>query len=206
MDMGLRPGTPEYQAKVAESFNSDIDKKLAQIQNATTGLSLREANLKLAQSQAAKLTPTEIKIKNDLEDRVNSGSNALPMLKRALELNSNSFDNSTVDTVRRKALEVIGSNDPKLVNTKEMENLLSSQGIGQLKSTFGGNPTEGERKALLDLQGMGAKSKDERAVIIKNAVNLAIRRLEQNKNRLNEISSGKYRIADDTSTPQNSGE
>ena len=37
--------------------------------------------------------------------------------------------------------------------TVELHNIVATNAVEQLKAVFGGNPTEGERKILIDLQG-----------------------------------------------------
>ena len=112
-------------------------------------------------------------------------------------MNPNTFDTSVPDTVQRKALELSGSKDEKLKNTRLLENLLSEQALEKLRTTFGGNPTEGERGILLQLQGIGAKSKEERKDIIMHAYQALKDKKAMHIKRLNEINQGLYR----TTTP-----
>ena len=83
--------------------------------------------------------------------------------------------------------------DPKLLNTRTQENLLAKSAVNKLRVAFGGNPTEGERKILLDLEGIGAKSKEERKVIMQNAFTALQRARQNHAKRLNEINQGLYR-------------
>jgi hypothetical protein len=90
-------------------------------------------------------------------------------------------------------LEAAGSKDKKLLNTRELENLLGEQALAKLKATFGGAPTEGERQALLDLQGMGAKSIQERGQIMKKIFRVLRDNRARQRKRLNDINAGLYR-------------
>lgn len=186
VDEGLRPGTAAFKARVAEIAQTGVDAKLAQINATLAGIQLRERESK-------KLTATEVKLKTDTEDTIAAADSALGMISKAYKLNPNTFDASLVDSIQRKALEAAGSKDPKLLATREMENLLGEQAIAKLRAAFGGNPTEGERKILLDLQGIGAKSVEERAAILRNAYSSLKAKRERESRRLRDINAGIYR-------------
>jgi hypothetical protein len=208
-DEGLVPGTPQFQARVREISELAVEKANAQIQATVAGMSVAAANLALGQArftqqqtEARRLTPGEVKLKTETEDSVAAADSAMRALKQAYQLNPNTFDASLPDMAQRKILEAAGSKDPKLVATRTMENLLAGQALEQLKTTFGAAPTEGERKILLDLQGIGAKSKGERAIIMRNAFKSLQSARERHQKRLNEINQGLYR---DVGTPAAGG-
>lgn len=186
VDEGLTPGTPEYQKRVREIQQTGVDARLAQVNVALAGLQLRE-------KEATKLTPGEVKLKAETEDDVSAADSALDMLKRAYALNPKTFDASLGDTIQRKALEAAGSKDPKVIATRELDNLLGQQALAKLRTAFGGNPTEGERKIMLELQGIGAKSIEERAIVIRNAYSALKARRDSQQRRLNDIKAGAYR-------------
>ena len=186
-DEGLRPGTPEFRKRVSEIVQTGVDARLAQVNATLMGLQLR-------QTESQRLTPAEVKLKTETEDVLSAADSGMKMLAQAYKLNPNTFDASLVDSLQRKALEAAGSKDPKLINTRELENLLGEQAISKLKVAFGGNPTEGERKILLDLQGIGAKSIEERARILRNAYASLKGRRERQAARLREINAGTYRV------------
>ena len=204
-DEGLKPGTKEFQNRVSEIAQTSVDAKLAQITATMAGMSVAQANQTLAlqkfenqKAQQSKLSPAEMKLKTEVEDILTSTDQAMSDLKRAYQLNPNTFDSSLADVVQRKILEQTNSKDPKVLATREQNNLLSKSAVGKLKTAFGGNPTEGERKILLDLEGIDAKSKEERATIMRNSYMALKTRREKEQKRLNEISQGLYR---DTSAP-----
>lgn len=204
-DEGLKVGTPEFKARVAEIAQTSVDAKLAQVNATLAGMSVQQANQLLAiqkfenlKSQQAKLGPAEMKLKTEVEDILTSTDQAMLDLKRAYQLNPNTFDTSLGDVAQRKVLETAGSKDPKVIATREQTNLLSKSAVGKLKTAFGGNPTEGERKILLDMEGIDAKSKEERAIIMRNSYMALKARREREQKRLNEINQGLYR---DTSAP-----
>jgi len=199
-DEGLVPGTPSYQKRVSEIADLNVERQIALINASLSGISAAQANLALAQNkfdftkqQSTKLSPGELKLKTDTEDVLNQSDQALGDLKQAYALNPNTFDNSIADLAQRKLLEAAGSQDPKLLNTRTQENLLAKTAVNKLRVAFGGNPTEGERKILLDLEGIGAKSKEERKAIMQNAFTALQRTRQNHAKRLNEINQGLYR-------------
>jgi hypothetical protein len=141
-----------------------------------------------------------VKLKSEAENALAGLDSSIAALQKAYKLNPNTFDASLMDKAQRKLLEETGSKDPKVQNTREMENLLSSGAVEKLKASFGGNPTEGERAILLSLEGLESKSKEERAKIMKNTyIKLKAVRAARQK-RLSEISSGLYRNTGEAET------
>lgn len=206
-DEGLVPGTAEYQARVAKIAENNVGQQLDKINATLANVTVAQANQALQQQkfqfqekQATKLTPAEVKMKSEAEDALTGLDSSIASLKKAYTLNPNTFDASLMSKAQRKLLEETGSKDPKVQNTREMENLLSSGAVEKLKASFGGNPTEGERDILLSLEGLGAKSIEERAKIMKNTYTKlkAVRAARQK--RLNEISSGLYRNTGEADT------
>lgn len=199
-DEGLKPGTPEFQKRVGQIAEQNVEKQGVAIQAAIAGMTVAQANLALQRdkydlekTKAAKLTPKEVELKTEAENNVANMSQALKDLKEAYRLNPNTFDGSVADKTQRFVLENAGSEDPKVLATRTQENLLGKQGLAKLRATFGGNPTEGERAILLQLEGINSKSKAERASIMKNAYAALKTRHEREQKRLNEINQGLYR-------------
>ena len=204
-DEGLKPGTPEFQKRVGQIADMNVEKQMASINATLANMSVAQANQALAQQkfgfqqeQAAKLTAPEMKLKTDTEDMVAQTQQAMENLKKAYSLNPNTFDASLTDVAQRKVLEAVGSKDTKVQNTREMENLLEKAALSSLKSTFPGAISNDERKALQDVQGLGAKSKEERAKIMQNGYKALKAVDERARKRLNEIKQGQYR---DTGSP-----
>ena len=189
MDMGFAPGTPEYVSKVEEIAQRQAEYQQALIAGSTSQTQQRELD-------AVRLTPTEMKMKNEAEDRVNSLNDALGAIKQAFALNPQTFDGGLGSVFWRTIAENVDPSDPVVKNTRLQQNLLTEQALGRLKATFGNMPTEGERKILLEIQGIGAKSRAERAEIMKRTYFVLMQRLDHEKKRLAEIVSGKYRIVE----------
>ena len=178
VDMGFTPGTPEYNAKVAELTELRMQRELAAL----------EGQLLAQQRMPAAL----INLKSETEDKISSVTQAMADVKEAFELNPNSFSGGALDQLQYIPLATLGSDAPKVVNTRRIENLLGEQALGRLKTTFGAAPTEGERKILMDLQGIGAKSLEERAEIMLRLYDVLDQRRARELRRLDEITSGQY--------------
>jgi len=211
-DEGLRPGTKEFQDRVNAIAQTSVDAKLAQVTATLAGMSVQQANATLAlqkfqnqQEQQTKLTPAEVALKTQTEDMLGSTSQAMEDLKRAYSLNPNTFDASLPDITQRKILEAAGSKDPKLANTREQINLLEKGALAQLKSTFPGAISDAETRTLKELQGINAKSIEERARIMKNAFRALKSIDERSKRRLDEIKRGVYRDTTSSATPTPEG-
>ena len=211
-DEGLKVGTPEFKARVNEIAQTSVDAKLAQVTATLAGMSVQQANANLAiqkfqnlQEQQTKLTPAEVALKTQTEDMLGSTTQAMNDLKRAYELNPNTFDASLPDIAQRKLLETAGSKDPKLANTREQINLLEKGALAQLKSTFPGAISDAETRTLKELQGINAKSIEERGRIMKNAFRALKAIDERSKRRLDEIKRGVYRDTTSSATPTPEG-
>jgi hypothetical protein len=172
---------------------ASINAALSNVAVAKESLNLNQQKFENQKAQQSKLTGPEMTLKTETEDQLGQTEQGISMLKRALELNPNTFDNSLIDSIQYKTLAAAGSKDPKVTNTGELLNLLAKGAISQLKSTFPGAISNEERKALLALQGAEAKNKDERAVIMKAALK-ALQAVEnRSRKRLQQINQGKYR-------------
>jgi hypothetical protein len=201
LDEGLKAGTPEYQKRVQVIGNMNIEARLAQITASLAGVSATAANLALAQEkfqnqkqQQAKLSPAEVTMKKEAEDFIASSKQSLLDLKQAYALNPNSLAGGWLEKGQQFLSEAAGSKDPVIVNTRIINNLLGSQGLAKLKATFGGAPTEGERAILMELEGIGSKTREERAAIIKRTYKVLQDRMAREQARLDQITSGAYRM------------
>jgi hypothetical protein len=74
----------------------------------------------------------------------------------------------------------------------ELDNVVTSQALSQLKAIFGAAPTEGERKILLDIQGSASQPADVRKAIFTRARAAAERRLGFYQQRSKELRGGEF--------------
>lgn len=199
-DEGLQPGTPEFQKRVGQIADANVEKQMAQVNATLANMSVAQANLALnqqkfqnVQAQQAKLTAPEVKLKTETEDSLNSIKGSMGILKRAFDLNKNSMSGSLVDKAARIALESAGSKDPVLLNTQELENLLTDQMISSASEKLKGVLSDSDIKLLSLVSGAKAKNQEERRRIMLNAYGALQRGFEKQQKRINEINQGLYR-------------
>lgn len=154
---------------------------------------------KMPREDAQPLTATDKKAILEADDMVAANENAIVALDQAEKLSDDA--NSGWFAGTRAA---IGNNLPDVMvpdfvsspdssqATTDMDNAIVGQALTSLKAIFGGNPTEGERKILLDLQGSSSMPKAVRKQIIQRAKELAKRRLEFNRQRAAQLRGGDY--------------
>ena len=199
-DEGLVPGTPEFQKRVekiaemnTEQQMSRINATLAQMGTAQANLALAQQKFDFQQQQATKLTAPELKLKSETEDALSNINGSMGILKRAFDLNKNSMSGSLVDKVARVALEQAGSKDPVLVNTQELENLLTDQMISAAAEKMKGVLSDSDIKLLTMVSGAKSKNQEERKRIMLNAYGALQRGQTKLQKRFNEINQGLYR-------------
>lgn len=146
---------------------------------------------------AAPLTAGDRAAIQEAEDTAARSGNALEALSAADKLNEDAYSGAWANEKAWAARNLPGifvgpETEAAGQATTEYENLVSGQALESLKSIFGGNPTEGERKALLDLQASVTKSPAERAAILKRFRALAERRIQFNRERARALRSGEY--------------
>jgi hypothetical protein len=218
LDMGLKVGTPEYQQFVTNNGMQLLQAKVNQMvmgpaiaaQNAaTSGAQLGVAQGNLAENQqrndlerlkyldkqkeGEKLTPNDRKVLWEKEDTLNNLQNAQKMIEQAYDLNDIAYTGNVFDIAKQKYGETFSPEDPTVVNTGKLVNLLSTESLSRMKDVFGSNPTEGERAAQAQLSGALAKSKEVRKDIMLNYMEQLQKRIALEKRRLNQLSEGKSR-------------
>lgn len=125
----------------------------------------------------------------EADESVQAGEAVLGGLTRALELNGVAYDGPFADQ-RSAASALFG--DQGGIATQELKNVVTAQALESLKAVFGGMPTEGERKILLEIQGSVDQSKPVREAIYKRAMVAAERRIAANKAKADALRSGTY--------------
>ena len=199
LDEGLKPGTAEYQARVSQISELNTDKQMAAINATLAGMQSNQANAALAaqrfgfqQEQANLLTGPEVKLKTDTQTAIGGLEDSMSSLKRAYSLNPQTFGGTLLEIAQFKVLEQTNPKDPRVLATREQSNLLNKGAVDKLRSSFGGNPTEGERAALLALEGLDSKSQEERKLIMLSAYKVLSERKARQDKKLKEILSGAY--------------
>jgi len=165
-DEGLTPGTPAYQARV----------------KALTG-----------EGKGLTLSPTEQKELFEAEDQVNAGKTVIINLQKARDINSKAYSGFGAGARRTMARNIPGvSGSEGVTATTELETLVLTNGLDQLKATFGGNPTEGERAILLQIQGSLSMGVEERDKLWESAMKMAARRVRTGDAKMKKLQSGAY--------------
>lgn len=196
-DKGFVPGTKEYQDEVDKQVNLEIEKQMgvinAQLLAGKVALSNLAISTQKAEREAVKLEPDERKAIRDDEDAIHAGKTTIKNLDEALQYADTAFTSTAADQAAYKKLRQTNPTDPRVVATEQLDNLLGVNVLGSLKTTFGGNPTEGERAALKELQGFGSASPVARKQIIARARKALEEAVDYRSARITKIESGGYR-------------
>jgi len=136
-----------------------------------------------------KLTATDKKAILESDEAVSKGDGVIQKLEEALRLSPQAYSGPFAST-RGYVGSLVGLEAGKA--TESMDNIITSGSLENLKAIFGGNPTEGERKILLDIQGSSNKAPAVREEIFRNALAAAKRRQEFNRQRAQEMRGGTY--------------
>ena len=175
-DMGLE-GT-EYNAFIKEYYeNEQLMAKL---------------EFDAMQRNVNKLSSGELNLKADTESQIDAADSSLALLEQAMEINALAFDKSLMGSAKTSFLGGMDPTNPRYIATMELEQILSSNALASLKATFGGAISDGERRALSDLQGSKGKSAAERAKIFQNSARALASIRARRAAKLKKISSGEY--------------
>jgi len=127
------------------------------------------------------------------EEEIQGGRQAVDYIKQSLELNDKAMGFTGAGAVSSAGTLLPSFVRPKAVDaTENLDNLIKSTALPQLKAVFGGLPTEGERKILLDVQGSVNKSPSVRKEIFDRAMQAAERRIKFNEDKAKKLRSGTY--------------
>jgi hypothetical protein len=194
MDMGYKPGTLEFETEVKRLAELEAAKQAAATAAST-------AATEAATTKIGQIPSQLIPILKETEDKISSIDSALGAVSEAYSLNANSFDGGYLGGAQKFAFETLSPTDERVVATNLMNNLLKEQALSLLKSTFGAAPTDAERAILLEIQGIGAKSREERAQIMKRTYEVLQSRKATETQRRDDIKSGTYTTITPEETP-----
>ncbi|WP_085033943.1 phage tail tip lysozyme [Ensifer aridi] len=172
-ELGLSPEDPRYESFV---LTGKFPREDSQALTATDKKAILEADEMVAANQSALDALSQAE---GLSDKANSGWFAGA---RA------SVGNNLPDWM---VPDIISSPQSSQATT-DMDNAIIGQAITQLKTIFGGNPTEGERNILLELQGSSTMPREVRKQVFSRARALAEKRLQFNKDRAVDLRGGTY--------------
>ena len=185
MTAGADAAAAAAQATAASAARADATAKLDREKF--------EASKAKTKADAAKLSGPEIKMKDETSQALVTMKDAYADLVKALELSSNAYDGSFVDQAQYKLLSEAGSKDPKVINTGVLDNLLKLGALSTAATTLKTQISDSDMKMLNQVQGAGAKRRQERDAILKAAMVRMENMYQEKKSKLAEIVSGKYR-------------
>jgi len=136
------------------------------------------------------LSATEFKELTETEDVLSASRAAARTIDEALKINPDAYSGLTAKP--RAIIESQVGGNKRADATIKLDNLIQNQALSSMKAIFGGNPTEGERKILLDLQASADKTPEQRAEILGRAKQAALARVESNARKATGIRSGSY--------------
>lgn len=124
----------------------------------------------------------------DYTESIDSGREAIYGLEQALKLSKTAYEGVTA---QERAFVVKNSPDAFVseeerdaaINTGLMDKIVQQQALSSLKATFGGMPSEGERKILLEIQGSSELPRAERDKIWTRAIEMAKKRIALNEKK-----------------------
>ena len=127
------------------------------------------------------------------DEEVQGGQQAIQALKQALSINDEAMGFSGAGMVSSAGTLLPEGIRPKTIDaTQNLDNILQSSALPQLKAVFGGMPTEGERKVLLEVQGSSSKSPAVRKEIFNRAIKAAEKRIEFSQKKAKSLREGTY--------------
>lgn len=150
------------------------------------------------------LSGSEQKLLIQSEDVLASADDTIGKLRRVMELNPKALEGSLTG-FRKQVGSLFASDDPTYIATEELDNTLSSMALSMLKSTFPGSVTEGERKALMALQGSSSLPRAARDRIFRNAFEAAQTVSARARERIQKTQSGFYSERTSPAKPAASG-
>lgn len=197
------PQDPGYLKTVPGAESKDLASVIEQRKTAAASIGLTPDHPaynafvltnKMPREDAQPLTAGDKEAIRAADDAVVSNKAAIDSLKRATKLSEQAFTGPAAG-VRGYAASFLGegSDTGKAgIATENLTNEVMTNALGQLKAIFGGNPTEGERRILLDLQGSANKPHVVRKAIFDRAIAAAQVRLDANQKRADELRGNTY--------------
>ena len=143
--------------------------------------------------QGGPMTATAQKELIETEEQVQGGQAALELFKQAKALNSQAMGFTGAGALASAGSILPSGLRPGTVDaTQNLDNILQSAALPQLKAIFGGMPTEGERKILLDVQGSSSKPANVRKDIFDRAQRAIEARMKFAGEKAKRLREGTY--------------
>lgn len=141
--------------------------------------------------KAKPVSDTEKREIFETEDLITNSLGSVKTLEQALSLNPQAYEGS-LSGWRKTFGQLTGSDDPRYVATENFDNIVGTGALRDLKTMFGANPTEGERKIYMDLQAISSKTVKVRDAILRRALAAVKARIARETARLQRLKGGEY--------------
>lgn len=151
-------------------------------------------------TQPRALTPAEVTLRQETEATLSSARAAQAALQEALRINPTAYAGPGA-LQRATAAGLTGLDRAGAEATTLFNSIMTEQALGQLRAIFGGNPTEGERKILMDMGASVGMSRTQREALVRRALAAVEERIQSNERRLGEVVRGQYGRAQPDFTP-----
>ena len=151
------------------------------------------AVVKPAAGRGGPMTATAQKELIETEEQMQGGQSALDLFKQARAINDKAMGFTGAGAIASVGTLLPEFARPDTVNaTQNLDNILQTAALPQLKAIFGGMPTEGERKILLDVQGSSNKPASVRKDIFARAEKAIQARIQFATEKAKRLREGTY--------------
>lgn len=147
----------------------------------------------IATGKASQLSPKEESALMASEDAVDAAKNVILNVNKALQVNKQAYEGFGASLRRDvgRNLPIVGDSEGIKAST-QLENLVLTNVLSNLKLTFGGAPSDAEGKMLEKLEGSLNMSAAEREIVLKQAMAMAARKAAFHEKRIKAIKQGAY--------------
>ena len=191
MEIDARPKTPARAPTVIQTADGPAilgDDNIARPVRGEDG-----KQVKPSQGRVGPMTATAQRELIETEEGIQGGQAALGLFKQAKELNNKAMGFSGAGAVASAGSLLPAFLRPEAIDaTQNLDNILQTAALPQLKAIFGGMPTEGERKILLDVQGSSSKPPAVRKEIFERAERAIQARLKFGVEKVKRLRDGTY--------------
>lgn len=155
----------------------------------------------ITSTQPRALTPAEVQLREETETNLQNLRSAEGSLREALRLSPQAYA-GPLAAQRGAAVGTLNIDPATAAATRQFGAIMTEQALSQLRSIFGGNPTEGERRILIDMQASVNMSRAEREALLNRAIEAVQNRQRGTERRLGEVVRGEFgRVQPGYATP-----
>lgn len=146
-------------------------------------------------TKQGKGAPMSVTLQKELlesDDVAQSSKAIIDTLNQAKKINTDAYSGYAAKGRAVLASNIPGFSSKSADATIDLDNMVTGQALESLKSLFGGMPTEGERRILLDMQASADKTPAQREAIMDRAIKAAERRGSFANKKAGAIRGGTY--------------